>query len=344
MAFSPTDVNLFGLPEVQGTEGRDWVYLDTETTGLSGGVGNLAFMVGLARWSHSGMLELEQFVLSRFDAEGDMLDLLRQRLSPGTIAVTFNGKSFDMPLLSSRFALHRIDTRIAELGHLDLVHTVRRAYRRYWSDCRLQTAEKALLGFFRVDDLPGAEAPAAWRGWLQSGSTRALAAVLAHNADDVISLARLHHAVLADYQGGDRNGVDYTAIGLAWWRAGHHAQAETVWAAAGRRLDDKGLFLMASACRRRGDWMKAISIWQRLHCRGNRQASAELSKYFEHRRKDYATALHFARYCASDEREARCVRLAAKQRASAWRRGKSFYAANERQLSLLNESDLKAMK
>lgn len=349
MGFSPLDVNLSALPDLpggpdrQGTEGREWVYLDTETTGLSGGAGNLAFMVGLARWSDNRTLGIEQFVLARFDAESDLLDLLMQRLPRDAVVVTFNGKSFDMPLLRSRCALHKRNDGLAGLGHLDLVHTVRRAYRRFWPDCRLQTAEKSLLGLFRVDDLPGAEAPAAWRDWLRSGSTRALSGVLAHNAQDVLSLALLHYAVLPDYQGISRAGVDYTAIGLAWWRAGFHAQAEAVWTSAAARLDDRGQLLMASACRRRGDWMKAQSIWQQLHDRGNRHASAELSKYFEHRCKDYTTAMHFAQYCEGEEREVRCMRLAAKQ-ASGWKQNRRFRPVNDRQLSLLHESDLNAMK
>lgn len=178
------------------------VFLDIETTGLTGGTGNIAFLIGAGRLIGPNLL-IKQWLLNDFGAEPNQLKQLIGTLSDAQGVVSYNGKSFDVPLLKSRTRLNGIEMRIDELIHLDLLHPTRRAFRKSWPNCRLITAEKHLLGRERIDDLPGAEAPAAWLDYLQRGNPRHLSDVLQHNADDIVALAALWAALdrhYADHQ------------------------------------------------------------------------------------------------------------------------------------------------
>ncbi|MGB5451262.1 MAG: ribonuclease H-like domain-containing protein [Sedimenticolaceae bacterium] len=301
--------DLSSLPEVCDLHAPDWVYIDTETTGLSGGAGNLAFMVGAARYTDERRLEVRQYVLGSFASEARMLRELFDWVGSDAVLVSYNGKCFDLPLLIGRLRMHRINATPGVSGHLDLMYSVRRAYRRHWPDCRLQTAERRLLGLSRVGDLPGAEAPAAWQSWLREGDTRQLLRVLEHNYQDVVSLALLHQRLPMDYAGSGRADLDHAAIGRAWRDAGRDDLARRVWEFAGSRLDANGSLQLARLYRQQRQWRLARAVWQRLHARGNAEAALELSKYYEHRRRDYQRALGFLRYCEGPGLAARYARL-----------------------------------
>lgn len=304
--------DLVGLPDVCELAAPDWVYIDTETTGLSGGVGNLAFMVGVARYRDSDRLLVRQYVLGSFGAELGMLRDLVDWIGRDAVLVSFNGKCFDLPLLDARCRLRRVDKGLSGLGHLDLMYPLRRAFRRRWPDCRLQTAERRLLGLQRQGDLPGALAPAAWRQWLRDGDAAPLSAVLQHNYQDVVSLALLQRRLVVEYGAPQDPAADHTAIGRAWWAVGQADRARQIWEDAGARLDADGQLELAALYRRRGDWSRAESLWLALHAGGNVQAAAELSKYYEHRRRDYGRAIDFAGHCERSEREVRLHRLRGK--------------------------------
>lgn len=171
------------------------VFLDTETTGLAGGAGSLAFLVGVARLA-ADALELTQWLLTAFAGEAAMLHRLSAALAPEDVLVSLNGKAFDLPLLETRARLLGLREGLRQRAHIDLLHALRRAHGRSLSDCRLQTAETRLLGIQPQHDLPGALAPAAWRAWLTRGEVGSLGEVLAHNRDDLLSTALLL-AVLA---------------------------------------------------------------------------------------------------------------------------------------------------
>ena len=163
-------------------------FFDTETTGLAGGTGTLAFVLALARWQPDG-LHVRQLLLTRPGAEAAMLIAFRDWLGPGDELVSYNGRSFDAPLLRTRFRLHGLDDPLAGLAHRDLLHEVRRRHRGEWENCRLLTAERRLLGVARHDDLPGSEAPGAWRHFLACGDSAPLVRVLDHHRQDLVALA-----------------------------------------------------------------------------------------------------------------------------------------------------------
>lgn len=163
---------------------------DTETTGLAGGSGTRAFMIGAADW-HDGALRVRQLYLTRMAGETAMLDAFTAWLNDATVLVSYNGRSYDAPLLATRYRLARRANPLAGRAHVDLLHPVRRAYRGRWENCRLATVERHLLGIVREDDLPGSQAPAAWLDFLRHGVAARLMRVLGHNLQDVATLARL---------------------------------------------------------------------------------------------------------------------------------------------------------
>ncbi len=173
----------------------DLLCFDTETTGLAGGTGTRAFMIG-ASDCVDGQLRIRQLLTTTMAAEDAMLRTFAGWLSPHTVLVSYNGRSYDAPLLKTRYRLARLPCPITPLAHLDLLHPVRRRYRGQWENCRLGTVERQLLRVLREDDLPGSEAPRAWRDYLQGGHATDLRRVLAHNHTDVRSLMDLL-AVLA---------------------------------------------------------------------------------------------------------------------------------------------------
>jgi hypothetical protein len=166
------------------------LFLDTETTGLAGGTGTVAFAVGLA-WLNGRSLCLVQWLLASFAAEPALIARVRERFARAAALVSFNGKSFDIPLLKARARLAGGDLGIEGVAHLDLLHATRRLLRTGWPDCRLRTAEAEALRLERVNDLPGAEAPGAWRRWLERGDGSLLERVLEHNRADLLSLVAL---------------------------------------------------------------------------------------------------------------------------------------------------------
>ena len=163
---------------------------DTETTGLSGGTGTRAFMIGAADWPDR-QLRVRQLFLSTMAAETTMLQAFAQWLQPDTVLVSYNGRCYDAPLLATRYRLARMGNPLVSLRHLDLLFPVRRRYRGVWENCRLATIERQLLGVIREDDLPGSEAPQAWRDYLRGGSSGNLRRVVDHNDQDLRSLSAL---------------------------------------------------------------------------------------------------------------------------------------------------------
>ena len=166
------------------------LFFDTETTGLSGGTGTRAFMVGASDFVPDG-LRVRQLLITHLSAEPAMLRAFAGWLSEDTRLVSYNGRCYDAPLLATRYRLARQGTPLAGIEHLDLLFPTRRRYRGVWENCRLATIERNALGIVREDDLPGSEAPGAWLQYLRGGDAGLLRRVLQHNFQDVVTLPRL---------------------------------------------------------------------------------------------------------------------------------------------------------
>ena len=166
------------------------LYFDTETTGLSGGTGTRAFMIGAADWMN-GQLRVRQLYLTTMGGELAMLKEFASWLQPETVLVSYNGRCYDSPLLKTRYRLARLPDPISGLRHLDLLFPTRRSYRGVWENCKLSTIERNALGVVREDDLPGSEAPRAWRDYLRGESAKDFRRVIQHNSQDMKSLQSL---------------------------------------------------------------------------------------------------------------------------------------------------------
>ena len=165
------------------------LFLDTETTGLSGGAGTVVFAYGLG-FVRGDELVVEQLFLRDFGEELAMLHHVAARLAEFPVPVTFVGKSYDRHRIAARLAVHKVKAPVLTDVHLDLYHVVRRCYGKQWPDTRLRTVEERLLGLHRHDDLPGSEAPAAFLDWVRD-QTGPVDRVLEHNRLDVLSLVAL---------------------------------------------------------------------------------------------------------------------------------------------------------
>nr|WP_249404493.1 ribonuclease H-like domain-containing protein [Stenotrophomonas sp. CFBP 13724] len=200
-SFLPRDVPsaplslAFAKREQQHVAPQDLLFFDTETTGLAGGTGTRAFMIGAADWhqdpSRGPGLRIRQLMISTMAAETAMLRTFTSWLGSSTVFSSYNGRSYDAPLLKTRYRLARQGDPITALDHIDLLYPTRRRYRGVWENCRLATIERQLLKVVREDDLPGSEAPSAWLRYLRGGDAVNLRRVVEHNHQDVVTLAQL---------------------------------------------------------------------------------------------------------------------------------------------------------
>ncbi len=288
------------------------LFLDTETTGLSGGSGTTVFLLGLAR-VRNGVLVLRQWLLTAYAGEAAMYKAAAVWAAGCSQIVSYNGKSYDLPLLATRQRMNGATDPFADLEHMDLLYPVRRLFQRNWTDCRLQTAERNLLGFIRSNDLPGALAPQAWLDFLRRGEIEALCAVVTHNADDLISLAALLPTLWRMVADPRRHDLDHAALARSLLEAGDESAALTLLQHPAAAADPRATLLLADMHRRALRWKEAVALWLGLAEQGNREAAERLAKYFEHQRRDYARALDYARRLPdSAARAQRCGRLLAR--------------------------------
>ena len=191
---APLPLDFARRPEAT-VEAARLLFFDTETTGLAGGTGTRAFMIGAADWHHDPVhgpgLRVRQLLMATLGAESPMLQTFAGWLQSDTVLSSFNGRSYDAPLLKTRYRLARLPEPLSACDHIDLLHPSRRRWKGLWENCRLGTIERNVLGIVREDDLPGSQAPGAWLDYLRGGSSDLLHRVAAHNHQDVVTLALL---------------------------------------------------------------------------------------------------------------------------------------------------------
>lgn len=297
-----------------GVPPADWLFLDTETTGLNGGAGTVAFLVGLGRFDADRFV-VRQYLMRDYPEEPAMLGAVEAAVADAGAVVTYNGKSFDVPLLRDRFALQRRRWPLEPVPHVDLLHTVRRLWRPRLRDGSLSTVERRLLGFERVNDLPGALVPERYFRALREQRPDLLDDVLEHNLHDILSLAAL--AVLATEVGRDPlrasaiEPEDLLHVGRTFERAGDaaYARAAACYAAAADSPVAEAAIdarcRLALLAKRQGNWSEAERVWRGLleaEWPVAITALEELAKMCEHRTKDLAGAERWCR-CALERLE-----------------------------------------
>ena len=238
------------------------LFLDTETTGLSGGAGTLAFLVGAA-WVEGDELVTEQYILGDHSDEPEMLVRLGELLKRFDTAVTFNGRTFDMPLLETRYTLCRLRDHWRALDQLDLLYPARRVWKLRLQSCRLSNLEERVLGVRRENDLPGSEAPERFFRYLQTGDFSLLEEVIDHNLQDVVTLAVLliKLARLFDAPLSAQDSRDRYSLGRALEKRGD-AQAAEVYALS--RDVPEGSYRLYILYRRAGEWERARAVLEAM--------------------------------------------------------------------------------
>lgn len=281
-----------------------FAFLDTETSGMAGGTGTYAFLVGAARFV-DGKFVLQQFFLRDPSEEPAMLEALIEFLAPCEALVTFNGKAFDAPLLTTRYSLHRIPVPFKNYAHLDLLPLARRLWRDRLPSRALKYLEEHILGFTRAsDEVPGYEIPWLYFDYLRTGDARPLGGVFYHNAMDVVAMAALLAHVselLANpYNGRVKYGLDFIALGKLFEDLDHWDEAA--------RLFERGLELgldetdfgvavkrLSILQKKRGDVDQALRLWEQAAGKGHIYAHIELAKHYEHKHRDVKSSIKWAR-------------------------------------------------
>ena len=267
------------------------LYLDTETTGLAGGTGTVAFLVGLAWWDR-GALVLEQLLVRALGEEAPMLERLRERLGAASMLVTFNGKSFDMPLLRTRFAMARMEAPPSP-PHLDLLHVARRVHgKRLGQGCRLVVIERDVLGFERIDDVASGDVSACYLHFLRTGEAGALLGVIEHNAWDVVAMAAMV-GLYGEPLHGELAVADVVGVARTLRRAGAldraRAAAEV---AVEREATPESLRARADIAKARGDRASALADFESLATAvDDASVRLELAKLYEHWVREPSRAL-----------------------------------------------------
>jgi hypothetical protein len=289
------------------------LFFDLETTGLNGGAGTYAFLIGCGSFDARGGFVTKQYVMARYGDERTMLEVVAGELAKAGALVSFNGKSFDAPVIETRYLFHRLDWAGANLPHLDMLHPAR----RFWGDatCSLANLEAEILGTRRTADVPGFEIPARYFHFLRSGDPRPLAAVLDHNRRDLLSLAGLAARLLRLVALGVDEAADAreaVALGRLYAQAGLDAPARHALIRAlewcglmdGHRgnapLRIAALHALALCERRARRYDDAADRWRAMlempGCPAHlaRQASEALAIHHEHRARDLSAARTFA--------------------------------------------------
>lgn len=280
------------------------VFLDTETTGLAGGTGTIPFLIGVGYFDGSAFV-VEQWLLRRFGEEMPMLAALEARLASASGIVTYNGKSFDWPLLRTRYVLHRRRAPVVP-AHVDLLHCARRLVKHRVSSTRLVELERALLGHVRVDDIDGALIPEVFMQLARHGHHPDVPRVLDHNAMDLVAmpalLARLAAQLTGTLEGAA--GEDHLACTRVLSRAGDEDGVMRFASFASEAGDDDpaahALLIAARHARSRGEVAETRALLERAHARATldltrAHVALALSKHFEHRERDLERAVAHAR-------------------------------------------------
>lgn len=322
LAAAP-ELTLLGARPEPVDRSRPLVFVDLETTGIAGGAGTYAFLVGCGFFEPHGF-RIQQFLLPGYQHERPLLAAVEARVRASAALVTYNGRTFDVPVLETRYLFHRLTPPFADCGHLDMLHPARRFWRglppgpAVWPDsdgCRLTTLERTLFGVRRIGDVPGFEIPSRYFHYVRTGEAGPLEPVLEHNRLDLLSLAIMTAQALRLLAGAPETSTtarESLGAGRLLERAGRMAAAERCYrdAAARARFErgpDTGevraeaLRLLARCCRRAERFGEALEAWGALAAERTtppalrREALEAIAIHHEHRTKDLDEAYRYAR-------------------------------------------------
>ncbi len=288
-----------GGPDDLDAKIEEFLFMDLETTGISLGTGTYGFLVGLG-FFRDAKYHVHQVFLRDFGEEPAFLHHVQRIMAPFRHLVTFNGKSFDVPLLEARFAMCSQPETLRDMVSWDLLYPARRLWYDRLEDCRLETIERARLGVAREGrDISGDQIPRAYFRYVHEGDARDMDRIVYHNAMDVLSMASLAIHIDRSLRQKDPSESNLFAVGRYYEKRGVHGAGIEFFEAASCRSPrthekDRALFHLAGQHRREGRFEEAVRIWEGLVERegyGFLTCCVEIAKHLEHRRRDYGLAI-----------------------------------------------------
>jgi uncharacterized protein YprB with RNaseH-like and TPR domain len=292
---------------------QQWLFLDTETTGLAGGSGTYAFLVGIAWWDAGG-LEIEQFFMREHSEEHSLLVALAERMAERRVLVTFNGKSFDWPLLETRYRMTRTIRPPAPRAHLDFLHPARNLWRGRLGSVRLAELERHVLGWNRGADVMSELIPSLYFDFLRGGPPEPLVPIFHHNQMDLRGLAALASRVLSLLGNPETNGQDALelfGVSRICERRGEAVRARTLYERSiaselPAEADRAARRALAALAKREGDFDRARELWEGMlgNSREGLEAYEQLAIYYEHRAHEPQRAAALARKALAELRKA----------------------------------------
>jgi hypothetical protein len=298
-------------PEV--ADPKQWLFLDTETTGLSGGTGTYPFLVGMAWWEGAG-LRIEQLFMREYSEERSLLSALAERLEERPVLVTFNGKSFDWPLLETRFRMTRSISTPALRAHLDFLHPARNLWRLKLGSVKLSLLERHVLDWDRGDDLISDQIPGLYLDFVRSGHAEPLVPVFLHNQMDLRGLAGLANrilSILGDEKSAIEDGLELFGLSRMCERRGQAERArrtyeQSIGSVLPMATDRAARAALARLAKRNGDLGRARELWQGMlgNTREGYEAYEQLAIYYEHDAGDTKQALTTTREALAQLRRA----------------------------------------
>jgi uncharacterized protein YprB with RNaseH-like and TPR domain len=301
-----------GAP-AEAADPQQWLFLDTETTGLAGGTGTYPFMIGIAWWDAGG-LEVEQFFMREHSEEHSVLVALAERMAERPVLITFNGKSFDWPLLETRFRMTRKIKTPALRAHLDFLHPSRNLWRLMFGSVRLQDLERQVLGWNRGADVMSELIPAIYFDYLRGGSPDGLVPIFQHNQMDLRSLAGLSCRVmqlLADPESRGEHALELFGVSRICERRGEMARAKRLYqqSLTSELPPSAGQVARLSLSRlakRESDFVLAREMWEAMlgNSREGYHAYEQLAIYYERHAREPHRAAAIARKALAELRRA----------------------------------------
>jgi uncharacterized protein len=311
-------------------DAEQWLFLDTETTGLMGGTGTYPFLVGLAWWEGGG-LEVEQLFMREYSEERSVLVALAERLAERPVLVTFNGKSFDWPLLETRFRMTRTMPPPAPRAHLDFLHPARNLWRLRLGSVRLSQLERHVLGWDRGADLVSEMIPRIYLDFVRHGHADPMVPVFHHNQMDLRGLAGVSRRILAllGDEATSQDGLELYGVSRICERRGEVKRARKLYERSiaselPAETDRAARTALARLAKRDGDLVLARGLWESAlgNSREGYEAYEQLAIYFEHEAREPRQALWIAREALAELRRANQVGMIAP---AAYRRTKAQF-------------------
>ena len=273
------------------------IFLDTETTGLAGGTGTYIFLVGIG-YFEGDQFCVRQFFMRDFNEERALLSAVNELLSNFEAIVSYNGKTFDVPLIQSRFIMSGMKLNLENTGHFDLLYPARRLWKRRLENCSLSIVERDILGVIRENDIPGYLIPEIYFRYLKTKDARALKQVFEHNLQDILSLVALVSRMcflVEDPLNNTKFGMDIFSIGKMFDGEKKYEQCTHYYTEALKyNLAEEEVLeilrLVSFAYKRQGKWEEAEKIWKEIIEKSTEfiyYPYEELAKYYEHYLKDY---------------------------------------------------------